>query len=152
MKFKGIAAITLVGALAISGLATAHGSATGVVKDRMDVMTAIAANMKSVGGMVSGKTSLDRSAISQAMGEIAENAKRLAHMFPEGTGEAPSEAAPTVWSDREGFQALLDELEKSTRSMSELAASDGDSDLGTAFRLVAVTCKNCHKDYRINRD
>ena len=128
----------------------AHQGATGIAKERMDAMSTIAANLKSVNQMLRGTMPFDEATVRASMDYIATQASMLPHKFPEGSDAAPSEAGPAIWTDAEGFNAIFKELETSA---SDLAALAGDQDaVAAGFRNVAKTCKACHANYRIDRD
>lgn len=151
MKNAFATALFTVGLLA-APVALAHQGAKGVVKQRMDAMGEIAANLKAVNGMLRGTQGMDRAAMETALRQIAEHARMLPDKFPEGTDAAPSEAGPAIWTDPEGFAALFADLETAANAMAALSASADTAKLGQAFGPVATTCKACHADYRVNRD
>ncbi len=147
MKFR----ITAV-AVAITAATTvlAHQGASGVVKERMDAMSSIATNLKSVNQMLRGSLDYDEASVRGAMQEIAAYAITLPHKFPHGTDAAPSEAGPAIWDDADGFNAIFLDLEMSATEVAELAGDQ--TAVATGFRNIAKTCKACHKTYRIDRD
>ena len=68
--------------------------------------------------------------------------------FPEGSGRAPSEAAPAIWSDNEGFvTAASNHVGALDKLIAAAEAGDVDA-VGAAFKTVAGTCKACHMKYR----
>ena len=140
----------IAGAIAVATVALGHSGATGVVKERMDAMSSIAANMNSVNQMLRGTVDYNAEAVATAMQAIADHAAMLPHQFPEGTDAAPSEAAPAIWTDTEGFNAIFHELEVSAAELVQVAADQSAVQQG--FRKVASTCKACHADFRIERD
>ena len=146
---KKVSAIVLAAALTTTSV-FAHQGATGVVKERMDAMSDIAAQLKSVNLMIRGTNDFDAAAVRAAMEKIADHAAMLPHQFPEGTDAAPSEAAPLIWTETEEFNAIFAQLELSAREIASLA--DDHSAVKAGFRAVAQTCKDCHEGYRIDRD
>ena len=151
MKNAFATALFTVGLLA-APVALAHQGAKGVVKQRMDAMDEVAANLKAVNGMLRGNQEMDRAAMEAALRQIADHARMLPDKFPAGADTAPSEAGPAIWTDPEGFSALFVELETAASAMAGLAPSADTATLGQAFAPVAATCKACHADYRVNRD
>lgn len=138
--------------LALASSAFAHSGAKGIVKQRMDAMSAIGDHMKAVNAMIRGTTVLDLQKISDAMNEVTDHARSLPEMFPTGSGAAPSEAGPAIWSDPNGFQSLFQDLEATALAVARMANAGDTAALPAGFVALAKTCKACHETYRINRD
>ncbi|MDG1738557.1 MAG: cytochrome c [Paracoccaceae bacterium] len=136
--------------IALSTTALAHQGASGVVKERMEAMSEIAANLKLVNGMLRGKTDYDAAQVTTAMEAIARHAAALPHKFPEGTEAAPSEAAPAIWEQQDAFNAIFADLTLSATEVAALAADK--STVAQSFSKVAKTCKACHATFRIDRE
>ena len=137
-------------ALSVScGLALAHSGATGIVKQRMDAMKDIAAQMKLIGAMVKAERDYDAAAAAAAADVIVRHADAMLPLFPEGSTEHPSEALTVIWSDWEGFSRSAVELAASATALSDIA-SDATSaaDIRAAFAAVGKTCSSCHEGYR----
>lgn len=135
--------------VAVAGLsAFAHSGATGIVKERMDMMKDLGATLKSLSAM--SKTGAhDATVVRDAGQKITQHAAHLAKMFPAGSDNAPSEAAPAIWTDRARFDELFDRM---ARAGAQLAATaDNASALPDQITAVAATCRDCHEDFRIKR-
>ena len=71
-----------------SAAAFAHSGATGVVKERMDQMKAVAASMKAIGGMIKDAVPYDAGVVKVEAAKIANgisdtaNATRLTLIVP----------------------------------------------------------------------
>lgn len=119
---------TIAGAAGISLLAVAalaHGSATGIVKERMDGMVAMADVMKALAPMMQGTESYDADAVRAGAAKIADHAgEAMTSKFPEGTTGAPSEAKPEIWQDWEAFTGFAQQLEIFAEGL-EQAADNG---------------------------
>lgn len=152
MRFKHAKVALLSGLILAAPFAVAHDGASGVVKQRMDAMSKIAAHLKSVNAMLRGTADFDAEAVQSAMGEVAMFARHMPDMFPKGTDAPPSEAGPKIWTDKADFDAKFVDLATAARAMSDAAASGDKASMGQAFGGLAKTCKGCHADYRINRD
>ena len=140
------AAILIVVASA-AGAATvnAHDGATGVVKERMKLMSTLGKSMKTMSAMVRGKVPHDAEKLRQAALSIADHGgPRMTALFPEGSMQAPSEARPEIWQDWKSFSALADEV----RARALAVAEAGDDQRKAAFRSLSRTCSGCHKDFR----
>lgn len=117
--------IATAAALAIAGpagLALAHGGATGIVKERMDLMDSIGKAMKSVTEMFQGTTDYDADEVRDAASLIANHGgEAMTRLFPEGSIQAPSEALPAIWQDWERFSALAKDLSVYAKALAEAA-------------------------------
>src|SRR3990170_8838232 len=102
--------LTLLVCVVYATLALAHEDATGVVKERMDLMETQKDAMKVIGEMAKGKTPFDAAAATKAAGDINATAKKIPELFPEGSGGGKSEALPAVWEKWDRFKANADDL------------------------------------------
>ena len=127
----------------------AHSGATGIVKERMELMKSIAAQMKIVGDMVKGTRPYDADDVADAADLIAEHAANMVEKFPKGSTEHPSEALPLIWEDWDRFQTLSVELKTAANAMAERARDATEiSSIGEEFTAVGKTCSACHEDFR----
>ncbi|WP_420408801.1 c-type cytochrome [Hoeflea sp.] len=111
--------------------------------------------MKKVGGatgamakMVKGEAEFDADAVMAALTSMNEAADGFGELFPEGseTG-AKTEAAPAIWSDREGFDAAIMQFKTDVEAGIAAAPSDLDG-LKAVFGPITKNCGACHEDYR----
>jgi cytochrome c556 len=152
MRIGKLGIILIAGVIA-SGAAWAHGGATGIVKERMDAMSAIGKNMKSVGQMLKTSPDIDPNLVAKAGEAIASHSgDALIKLFPEGSLKAPSEASPAIWSEWSKFSDYADSLQTSALGMKSLADQGADKkSVAAAFGKVAATCKSCHEAFRIKK-
>ncbi|MBO6717345.1 MAG: cytochrome c [Rhizobiaceae bacterium] len=148
MKFRTLAAgsgVLLAGAIA----AYAHSGATGVIKERMDMMVDIAAQMKAVGQMIRGNSVFDADRAAEAAAAIADHAGQLPELFPEQTLAGPSEAAADIWDNWDEFVSLSEQLELKADALAEASVDAAEaSDIVQQFRALGRTCQSCHEDFR----
>lgn len=143
--------VTLALAMAAIGtLAFAHTGATGIVKERMDGMSALAQSMKSLVGMsksgvADAKTIKEISATIQSHSGAALNER-----FPHGSLPDVSEATPLIWQDWDRFAAISDELFDIAVRL-DADARSGTVDLDTYIKDLRATCSDCHEDFRIKK-
>ena len=143
--------LSLIAAVTAASAAIAHSGATGIVLERMQDMESVGQNMRAISEMLSGERDRDDPQIAARALAIAEvGGAGLVAKFPEGTGDAPSEAAATIWTDAEGFLASAVAMSDAAESLAEAASGGGD--IAGAFRALGGTCKSCHEGYRVNRD
>ncbi|MCY6383364.1 c-type cytochrome [Hoeflea prorocentri] len=134
---------------AFGGLALAHSGATGVVKERMEAMKYIAAQMKQIGVMVKGEQAYSADVAAAAAAVIAEHAETMPSLFPEGSNSMPSEALATIWSDWGRFARSAEELSITATTLSEVAGSATSADeIRVQFAAVGKTCSACHEGFR----
>lgn len=110
---------------AISATAFAHGGAVGVVKERMDGMSALGKTIKALAPMMRGEGTYDAETVRQGAETIRAHAgESLTKLFPVGSGGMPSEAKEIVWQDWEEFSALAEQLHLYSEGLA-LAAGNG---------------------------
>lgn len=145
----GLAALA---AVLMAGGALAHQGATGVVKERMDAMSAIGDQMKVIGTMMKSGP-YDTAALAKASATIASHGgPALLKLFPEGSIQDVSEAKQEIWTEWPKFQALAGDLEASALALKDLAEEGAGKELtAPAFGTLAGTCKSCHESFRMKK-
>lgn len=112
-------------------LALAHSGATGVVKQRMDLMARVGDATKGLSAMFKGTVPYDPEAVRQAANVLEKHSgDALTRLFPQDSIMSPSEALPTIWRDWEEFERLSKRLE--TLSIGLAAAADNTPDASGA--------------------
>ncbi len=121
--FKLTTGAALASMIAVAALA--HGGATGIVKERMDGMSAMKDAMKTLTPMMQGKTPYDAATVQRAAEAIGRHAgDSMTRLFPEGSGGKPSEAKPAIWQDWDAFAELAEQLHTYAEGLA-LAADNG---------------------------
>jgi cytochrome c556 len=129
------------------GTALAHSGATGIVKERMDLFKRNKDNLKAIKAHI-GDGDVD--AIIPLADEIRDWAARMPDYFPAGSDQKPSEAAPAIWSDFDGFKKAAEDNQRAAE-MLVVAAKSGDMDtVISGFKSVAATCKSCHNAFKLD--
>jgi cytochrome c556 len=138
--------------LAITTLALAHEQATGVVKERMDLMKRQRDDMKLIGDMAKGKTKFDPAKAAEAARDIVETSHKIPELFPKGSAGHPSEAKEEIWAEWDSFTAKVDDLGHAADAL--VASLDGvpGNEWKPAFQKVGEACKACHKSYRMEKE
>jgi len=96
-----------------SALVFAHGGATGVVKERMDLMVSLKDAIRNLKPLFRGKEEYDVEKVKQNALAIRDGAgKHMTKLFPEGSLKMPSEATSEIWTQWEEFQRIADNLER----------------------------------------
>jgi cytochrome c556 len=141
--------LTALALFAFVPLALAHEEATGVVKERMDLMDTQKEAMKVIGSMAKGKVPFDAPKAVEAAGEIEKTSKQIPELFPEGTDGHPSEAKPEVWAKWDEFTGDAEGLEKAATDLVMVLEAPGAPDWKAKFKGVIDACKTCHKTFRM---
>ena len=143
--------LTMLACLLSATFALAHEGATGVVKERMDLMKRQQDDMKLLGDMAKGKTSFDPVKAAEAARDVSITAKKIHELFPEGSAGHPSDALPSIWKEWDRFAGNATSLESAA---DELASSiDGNAAQGwkAGFQKLTDACKSCHQDFRAKK-
>jgi cytochrome c556 len=143
--------LTLISAIgiALSWAALAHEGhehATGVVRERMELMTDIGKRLLAISKRLRANRELDRiAADAHAMHELAG---KITAEFPPGSTQPPTAAKPVIWQQWDDFTAKAKKLETELEKLSTTSPVDGDA-LRKQFRAVAYACDGCHETYRV---
>ena len=134
-----------------AGALYAHTGATGVVKQRMDMMTDIARQMKTISAIARGKAAFDGGSIAAAAERVADHGKHMPMLFPKDSLKSPSEATARIWQDWEMFVAAATTMQKVAVSLAAAGRAGDEAAVKSGFRALGKTCSTCHKDYREKR-
>lgn len=105
-----------------TALAVAHSGATGVVKERMDLMKAIGGAMKSLTEMMRSEKPYDAQRVrADAEIIVQHGGDAMTALFPEGSLEMPSEAKAEIWQDWDRFAALADRMTDFAEALGQAA-------------------------------
>lgn len=141
----------LVASLAIAGIARGHTGATGIVKERMDLMKLLATSVKAIKAAIvapGAPTAAGRRTIAAHSAAIERHALRMLKMFPKGSDKHPSEALPAIWQDWPGFETSARSLASTARGLGALSARADRGSLLKSFAGMARTCGECHAGFR----
>lgn len=98
------------------------------------------------------KAGIDRGDDPKTLGfaarSLANWAKAIPGMFPAGSAASNSEALPTVWSDRAGFEAKAADYAAAAAKLADLAKAGDKPGFAAQFAVLGGTCKACHDTYR----
>jgi len=130
----------------------AREGAEGVVQERMETMKTMGGEMKALADMLKAPETFNRERAVRAAAAVASHAEAIPAMFPEGSGEPPSEASPTIWNDWDGFASHATDLQETALAF-EAATESGaaPATLGPDFNTMARSCQGCHEDFRVTR-
>ena len=144
--------IIVSGLIVVSGGASAHGNATGIVKERMDMMDQLGKSMKRLKTLVRQKTDFNADEVAEIAAYMENTSKHIPSGFPEGSIEGPSEALPAIWENWNKFTDYTVQLAESSEKLGEIAAQGDQRAVLKQFIVVGKSCSGCHTDFRINKD
>lgn len=105
-------------AVALSALVWGHSGATGIVKQRMDLMDSLKQAMKVLKPIFRNKVVYDVVEVKNNALIIRDNAaNHMTKLFPAGSLDHPSEAKPDIWQDWEGFEQLANDLQRLSQAL-----------------------------------
>ena len=153
----------------------AHGKATGIVMERMELMDFLGAAMKTLKSELALGGEYDAGKVVRAAGDIRKHSgEAMTRLFPKGSTKH-SEALPSVWEKPEQFEQLAEDLavyagamqiaaqtrrsEAAPMASSMMGSAAETPDAATlatlhpseAFKAVAEICSSCHSDYRMKK-
>lgn len=148
---KAIAAFSTLLIIA-SGLAFAHSGASGIVKERMDMMGEIGDSMKIIGTMIKGESDYDAKAAKAAAMTIYGHASHISEMFPEGSTQKPTEALPAIWNNWDEFERIANIMKDTAKELADVAGAASDaSQIRVQFGAVGKSCGSCHEKFRLKK-
>lgn len=93
----------------VSQQVIAHGGATGIVKERMDLMVDMKDAVKAVSAIFKGETAYNPDTIRSAAAIIRDHSgEAMIQLFPEGSLTKHSEAKPELWQEWQRFKQLAE--------------------------------------------
>jgi cytochrome c556 len=148
---KTLARLSLAACLLCTTLALAHEGATGVVKERMDLMKRQQNDLKLIGEMAKGKTPFDADKAAEAARDVGATAKKIHELFPEGSAVHPSDALPAIWTEWDRFTGNADALANTANGLAATLETPAGQDWKAGFQKLTDACKSCHQDFRAKK-
>jgi cytochrome c556 len=137
-----------VAALLAAGGALAHGGASGIVKERMDMMVAMAGAMKRTLAALRADVPLDRTAAVADIRMVADHSRDMLKLFPAGSGAKPSEARPAVWREWADFEALAEDSAVRAEALIRAIEFGEEKTALRRFAELGRSCSACHERFR----
>lgn len=136
------------GLLLCSTLLLAHSGASGVVKQRMELMKSVGKEMKAIAAMVKGQKPFDAAKIRDGATLIALRSGEMEALFPEGSLMQPTEALPAIWDRWPEFSELTQRLQREAEVLGNKAAESDRREVLRQFAALGKVCSGCHTDFR----
>lgn len=147
MKFRTLFAAAVIGA---AGFAPAIAADEPQVV-RQEMMKKVGGATGAMAKMVKGESDFDADAVLAALTTLSEVSASIGEYFPEGSETGfETEAAPTIWSDRAGFDAKIAAFKADADAAVAAAPADLDG-LKAVFGPLTKNCGSCHETYRLKK-
>lgn len=138
--------------VATTTVVLAHSGATGIVKQRMDMMGDIGDSMKAIGTMMKGEAAYDADAAKAAAMTIVGHADEIPKLFPEGSTQKPTEALPAIWENWDEFVRITEQMKSDAQQLADAAAlATQASQIRAQFGAVGKSCGSCHEKFRLKK-
>lgn len=134
---------------ALVGLGSA--AIAGPIEDRQAKMKTVGKSIGVVSKMAKGEADFNAEAALQAFVDMKEAAVGFTGLFPDGSGEGETEAAPAIFSDRAGFEKVATDFAGVMETVTAAAPADLAA-LQASLGEVGKQCGTCHKAYRIKKN
>lgn len=144
------AALTLSLALLIAaGQASAQAKPEDVIRYRKAQYTVLLWNWMPLNAMVRDRIPFDAAEFARRAARVAAVAPQLLEGFAEGSGEgAPTDAKPEIWQDFADFTAKMQDLERESAALADIAKGGDEAAMRAQFAKVGGACKACHDAYK----
>lgn len=112
-------------------LVSAHGGASGIIKERMDLMDDMKGAVKNVAAIFKGETEHNPDTIRDAALIIRDHSgDAMTKLFPKDSLSRHSEATPAIWQEWERFKKLSDRQVNLAQGLYNAADNKGESNQG----------------------
>ncbi len=133
----------------LSSFTLAHQGATGVVKERMDVMSSISKANKTLSNMSRLKMKFDSEKVNASASIIAEHAgESLLELFPDQSLSSESDAKAVIWTKWEDFSQLSFDMESAATALVDV---NQETKFAAAYKRLGKTCSGCHRQFRAKK-
>src|SRR5258708_2759995 len=102
-----------------------HENATGVVRERMELMTSMGQRLLAISKLL--RANKDLESVPKGAHEIHELASKITAQFPPGSTQFPTAAKPAVWQEWNDFSSKAKSLETESEKLMNTSAKDGDA-------------------------
>lgn len=100
--------------------------------------------------MVRGTAPFDAKQVKAAFDQWADTASKFGALFPDGSQQGDTRAAPAIWTERAKFDAAIAKFGKDVADNSAKATGDLEG-LKAAMSVVGQNCGSCHETFRVSR-
>lgn len=137
----------LVATLALGGAAVAD-----PIEDREALMKSFGQSMGQLAPIAKGEKNFDAAEVQTILATLNERTMNFdpVALFPEGSTNAETTAAPAIWTDNAAFVAKADKFKADVAA----AAANPPEDLPAlqaTLGAIGGNCGDCHQSFRIKK-
>ncbi|MFC0220772.1 cytochrome c556 [Pseudochelatococcus lubricantis] len=122
---------------------------TDVIAERQALMKQAGGATRTGSQIAKGELPFDEAKAKEIFAVYQAVAEKAPALFPEGSDKGDTTAAPTVWTDKAGFEAQFAAFGAAAK---QGAAAAGDLDgFKTAFAAISQECGVCHQTFRVKK-
>ena len=118
-----------------------------IVKERQDAMGSLWTDAYRAVAATVRTDQPDLQLVATNTAKAGETLKKLATLFPPGTGRdavPATRAKPEIWSDRKDFETALTALVDANKSLGDEAKASSVEKVKAAWTNLAKACGGCH--------
>jgi cytochrome c556 len=139
-------------AIAAALVVSLSGGIVAVAQAQADVIKARQDNRKALNSVGREafkiiKAEGDLAELAVQANKMAELNKAFGALFPPGSDTGDTLAAPAIWTDRAGFDAMNKASVDATLKLAELAKAGDRSGVAEQSKVVGKSCGECHRAY-----
>ena len=116
-----------------------------VIKARQENRKALTVIGRDMRKIIDGNGDLNE--LATLANRAADLGKAFGTMFPPGSDKGDTLAAPAIWTDRAGFDAINKTSIDAALKLAELAKAGDRSVLLAQYGALGKTCGECHRGY-----
>ncbi|WP_052341130.1 c-type cytochrome [Salinarimonas rosea] len=116
---------------------------------RQEIMKGVGNATRTGVQMIRGEAPFDLDTARETFAVYIDASERMPGLFPEGTETGgDTKAAPAIWEDKEGFDALF--VEFGERAAAGLEATTDQASFQAALGTATQSCRTCHEQFRLD--
>jgi cytochrome c556 len=133
-------------AVALCALGAGDVMAQDLIAQRKQLMRAQGAATGPIGRMMSGAEPFDMAKVQVALDAYLATTKDFKNLFPAGSDQGDTRAAPAIFTNRDGFNAANAKFEADATAAK--AAIKDEASLKAEMPKVLANCGTCHTGFR----
>ena len=144
-KFRFVPALLVLFGISLPSFAQVNSDA--IISYRKNVMKAVGGNTGALFTIVKGGLGDYKDQTLYHAKALHESAQSIPAIYPEGTGTGKTRAKAEIWTQREAFIAVVDDMAKAAENLIRIAESGELREFSKALRPLDKSCKDCRDQF-----